>query len=389
VHSTDRILTTHVGSLVRPNQLLAVIGRAYDGEDTPELELALEQAVTDVVRQQHECGIDIVSDGEFGKYWSWSQYVYDRLDGVERRPLPDGAPFTAVRGKDYERFREFYDGYEAAEGPVGMGRSIRPAVVAITGPLKYRDEAVRADIGRLTQAVSRAGARAAFLPVVAPGSVAANRVDEHYRSDEEFLLALAAELNTEYRSIVDAGLYVQVDDAYLASHFDVIGDFDDYRRWAELRVEALNVALQDIPPSRSRYHLCWGSWNGPHSNDVELRRIVDLLLRVNVGSYAIEMANPRHEHEWRVWDEVKLPEGKVLLPGVVSHATNIVEHPDLVAERIVRLAALVGRENVVASSDCGFAQGPFAARVHPSIMWAKLGAIVEGAARATRLLWRS
>jgi 5-methyltetrahydropteroyltriglutamate--homocysteine methyltransferase len=246
---------------------------------------------------------------------------------------------------------------------------------------------VRADIARLKRAVVGAGVTGAFLPVVAPASVAPNRKDEYYRSDADFLFALADELNKEYRTIVEAGLTVQIDDAYLASHYDVIGDYASYRRWAELRVEALNRALRGIPEERSRYHLCWGSWNGPHTNDIELRRIADLVLRIRVGGYSIEMANPRHEHEWRVWEQVQLPAGRVLLPGVVSHSTNVVEHPELVAERIVRLARLVGRENVIASSDCGFAQGPFGRRVHPSIMWAKLQAIAAGAALATRQLW--
>ncbi len=191
--------------------------------------------------------------------------------------------------------------------------------------------------------------------------------------------------------IVDAGLTVQVDDAYLASFYDVMvppRSLADYRKWAAVRVEAVNHALRGIPEEQSRYHLCWGSWNGPHTNDVAIKDIIDLVLKIRVGGYSLEMANPRHEHEWRVWEKVKMPKGRVLVPGLVSHSTNVVEHPELVAERIVRLAKLVGRDNVIASTDCGFAQGPFTRRVHPSIMWAKLRAVAEGARLATRELWR-
>jgi len=231
----------------------------------------------------------------------------------------------------------------------------------------------------------------AFLPVVAPASVVPQHKDEYYKSPEDALFAIADALHEEYKAIVDAGLIAQIDDAYLASYYDVMvppHTLADYRKWAEIRVEALNHALKGLPQERTRYHMCWGSWNGPHTNDVALKDIADLMLRINVGGYSLEMANPRHEHEWRVWESVKLPDGKTLLPGLVSHATNIVEHPELVAERIVRLANLVGRDNVIGSTDCGFAQGPFARRVHPSIQWAKLSSLVEGARIASRDLWR-
>jgi 5-methyltetrahydropteroyltriglutamate--homocysteine methyltransferase len=224
---------------------------------------------------------------------------------------------------------------------------------------------------------------------VAPASVLPQRKDEYYRSEEEALFAIAAALREEYRAIVEAGLTVQIDDAFLATTYDLMvppGHLEDYRRWAAVRIEALNHALKGIPEERSRYHICWGSWNGPHTNDVPAKDIVDLVLRVNVGGYSLEMANPRHEHEWRVWETVKLPKGKVLLPGVISHATNIVEHPELVAERLVRLARLVGRDRVIGSTDCGFAQGPFGRRVHPTIMWAKLRALAEGARLASAVL---
>lgn len=387
--AAHRILTTHVGSLIRPPEVIAVLERLYAGEDTPDLEDTLDSAVADVVRQQKDYGIDIVSDGEFSKCYTWSQYIIERLAGFERSFLQPGAAFTTIRGQDYERFKDFYDKYEEAEGPAGLGKSIKPSMLTVTGPLRYRDSAINADIARLKRATENVGVVDAFLPAVAPASVSPNRVDQHYDSDEEFLFALADELNKEYRAIVDAGFIVQVDDAFMATHYDVIRDFDTYRAWAELRVDALNRALEGVPEERSRYHLCWGSWNGPHTNDIEMKRIADLVLRINVGGYAIEMANPRHEHEWRVWEDFELPEGKVLIPGVVSHSTNVVEHPELVAERIVRLARLVGRERVIAGSDCGFAQGPFGQRVHPTIMWAKLRAIAQGASLATRMLWKN
>jgi 5-methyltetrahydropteroyltriglutamate--homocysteine methyltransferase len=225
--------------------------------------------------------------------------------------------------------------------------------------------------------------------VVAPASVVPVRHDEHYATERDYVFAVASALNVEYRTIIDAGLMVQVDDAWLASMYDTMvppASLEDYRAWATLRVDALVHALDGVPPERSRYHVCWGSWNAPHVGDVPLSAIVDLILQVPVGAYALEQANPRHEHEWQVWENVTLPEGRKLIPGVVSHATNVVEHPELVAHRLVRLAALVGPDNVVAGTDCGFAQGPFVRRVHPSIMWAKLQALVEGAELASRRL---
>jgi len=230
----------------------------------------------------------------------------------------------------------------------------------------------------------------AFLPVAAPASVIPDRKNEHYKSDEECLRAIADAMRTEYRMIVDAGFILQLDDARTAVTFDRMvppGTFADYRKWVAMHVELLNHALDGIPEDRVRYHVCWGSWPGPHTTDVPLKDIVDLILQVRVGAYVIEGANPRHEHEWKVWGDVKLPPGRMLVPGVISHATNIVEHPELVAERIVRLARLVGRENVIAGTDCGFAQGPFYRRVHPSIMWAKLEALAQGAGLASKALW--
>jgi 5-methyltetrahydropteroyltriglutamate--homocysteine methyltransferase len=350
----------------------------------------LRRSVADVVRRQEEAGIDIVSDGEYGKTMSWSRYILDRLSGLEEREDNTGGFRPAIAGKDRREFAEFYDEYEAAQGFAGLGKqAARLGTWVVTGPIKYSGQAaIERDIANLKSAL-KGGRVKGFLPVVAPASVAPNRKDEHYKKPEEALFAIAEALNAEYKAVVAAGLYVQIDDAFLTSSYDVMvppGTLKDYRKWAALRIEALNHALKGIAEERSRYHLCWGSWNGPHTNDVALKDIVDLILKVRVGAYSLEMANPRHEHEWRVWKDVKLPAGKKLLPGLISHSTNVVEHPELVAERIVRLADLVGRDNVVASTDCGFAQGPFARRVHPSIQWAKLRALSEGARIADRAL---
>jgi 5-methyltetrahydropteroyltriglutamate--homocysteine methyltransferase len=390
---SKRILTTHVGSLVRPDELLSFIRKQQDGQpyDVKAYEDCLKRCVVDVVRKQAEAGVDIVSDGEFGKTISWSRYVLDRLAGLEERQDATIGFRAAVAGKDRRDFAEFYQEYEAAYGFVGMGTAFKAGTWVVTGPIKYTGHAaVQRDIADLKAALKEANAEYGFMPLVAPASVVPQRKDEYYKSEEEALFAIAEALREEYKAVTDAGLIAQIDDAFLASVYDVMvppKTLQEYRKWAEVRVEALNHALKGIPEERTRYHVCWGSWNGPHTNDVAVKDIIDLVLRVRVGGYSLEMANPRHEHEWRVWETAKLPDGKTLLPGLVSHATNIVEHPELVAERIVRLAKLVGRENVIASTDCGFAQGPFARRVHPSIQWAKLKSLSEGAGIATKELW--
>jgi 5-methyltetrahydropteroyltriglutamate--homocysteine methyltransferase len=394
VLNRDRIPTTHVGSLVRPPALVALLLKIQDGEVVPPdvLDAALDDAVTHVVAEQRRAGVDIVSDGEFGKSISWAQYVNTRLGGVEfRADVPRKAAFNV--GKDRAQFAEFYAEYEAAQGIAGMGRQLKLKAGSwtITGPISYTGQAaLSADIQRLKRAMAAAGVTEGFLPVVAPTSATPSLVDQYYGNEEALLCGVADALREEYRAIIDAGLSVQIDDAYLASMYDVMchqSSVAAYRTWAERGVAALNRALHGLPADRIRYHVCWGSWNGPHTNDVNLRDIVDLVLSVNAGAYALEMANPRHEHEWRVWAKTRLPAGKVLIPGVVTHSTNIVEHPELVAERLVRLAELVGRENVIAGTDCGFAQGPFTRRVHPSIQWAKLGALAAGAKLASDALW--
>jgi 5-methyltetrahydropteroyltriglutamate--homocysteine methyltransferase len=390
-HSNARVRATHVGSLIRPAELLQFIRPKQAGQPYDEQAYAkcLRASVEAVVRRQVEAGIDVVSDGEFGKSISWSQYALERLSGFERRGArPEEHGFN--RGADRARFAEFYRELDAAEGPpAAVGASAGVAVCV--GPISYTGHAeLRRDIENFKSALGQAGARRGFLPVASPTSVIPDRRNEYYKSDEELLHAIADAMRAEYRAIVDAGLDVQLDDARLAVTYDRMvppASFADYRNWVAMNVEAINHALAGIPEERVRYHVCWGSWPGPHVTDVPFKDIVDLVLKVKAGTYLIEGANPRHEHEWRIWEAVKLPEGKVLAPGMISHATNVVEHPELVAQRIVRLAQLVGRDRVMASTDCGFAQGPFHRRVHPTIMWAKLEALAEGARIASKALF--
>jgi 5-methyltetrahydropteroyltriglutamate--homocysteine methyltransferase len=385
--STDRILTTHVGSLIRPQALQDILRAKQGGQsyDHAAYENCLKQSVADVVRRQAEIGVDVVSDGEFGKAISWNQYVVERLSGFELRAIPPGfRPGTP--GADRTRFKEFYAELDVRE-PMANAK-----MVACVGPVKYiGQEILRRDIDNFKAALKGVKVVEAFMPVVAPSSVLPDRKDEYYKGEEEWLSAVTAAMRTEYRTIVDAGFILQIDDARAATAFDRMvppGTFEEYRRWLAKFVESLNHALEGIPEDRVRYHVCWGSWPGPHVSDVALKDIVDLILKVRAGAYVIESANPRHEHEWQVWKNVKLPEGKVLIPGVISHATNVVEHPELIAERITRFANLLGRENVIAGTDCGFAQGTFYRRVHPTVMWAKFEALVEGAQLASKQLWK-
>ena len=384
--STDRILTTHVGSLIRPKELQDFLQLKQSGKpyDRTAYDACLTASVAGIVKRQAEAGIDVVSDGEFGKSISWSQYVLERLSGFERRPIKaDTNPFK--RGADRTRFPEFYAELDAADGVATTADSI------CVGPIKYTGQAeLQRDIDNFKAALKGAKVEEAFLPVAAPASVIPDRKNEYYKSDDDLLAAIGDAMHTEYKMIVDAGFLLQLDDARNAVTYDRMvppGTFADYRQWLERQVEVINRAIEGIPPDRIRYHVCWGSWPGPHTSDVPLKDIVDLILKVKVGAYVIEGANPRHEHEWKVWRDAKLGPGQILIPGVISHATNVVEHPELVAERIVRFAKVVGRERVIAGTDCGFAQGPFHRRVHASIMWAKLEALAEGARIASKELW--
>ena len=386
--SSSRILTTHVGSLIRPPALQQFLRAKQAGKpyDQSAYQKCLADSVAAVVHKQAETGIDVISDGEFGKSISWSQYVLERLSGFERRPIKNAGANPFARGVDREAFAEFYAELDAREA---MATTVEAVCV---GPVAYTGQAeLKRDIDNFKSALKHTQVEEAFMPVAAPASVIPDRKNEFYKTDEELIRAIGAAMRTEYRMIIDAGFVLQLDDARAAVTYDRMvppKSFADYREWLGLQVDVLNEAIAGLPPERIRYHVCWGSWPGPHTSDVPLKDIVDLILGMKVGAFVIEGANPRHEHEWRVWESAKLPEDRILIPGVISHATNVVEHPELVAERVVRLARLVGRENVIAGTDCGFAQGPFYRRVHPSIMWAKLSSLVEGARIASAELWK-
>jgi len=386
-HSTDRILTTHVGSLIRPDDLQVFIRAKQSGKpyDEAGYKKCLTDSVAEVVRQQAEAGVDVPSDGEFGKSISWAQYALTRLSGFERRPIKTEAANPFKRGADRTKFAEFY-------AELDKNEAVATTMEAIcVGPIKYTGRAeLQTDIDNFKAALKKVKVEEAFMPVAAPASVIPDRKNEYYKSDEELQVAIAAAMRDEYKQIIDAGFIVQLDDARLAVTYDRMvppATFEDYRRWLAKQVDIINHAIEGLPADRIRYHVCWGSWPGPHTSDVPLKDVVDLILKIKVGAYVIEGANPRHEHEWQVWKNAKLGAGQVLIPGVISHATNVVEHPELVAERIVRLAKIVGRENVIAGTDCGFAQGPFYRRVHPQIMWAKLEALSAGARLASKELW--
>jgi 5-methyltetrahydropteroyltriglutamate--homocysteine methyltransferase len=380
-HSDDRILTTHVGSLIRPAALVELSAQAKgDPEMVPAYRDAVRRATVDVVTRQLDIGIDIVNDGEFGKS-SWANYVLDRLSGFEARPE---TRFEAVwLGRDRVRFRDFMES-EFPRGANGV-----PGHVC-SGPLQYRGhESIRRNIADLKAALAGVPGVEGFLTAVAPASTGYDASNEYYEDERDYVFAVADALREEYLEIVGSGLVLQVDDAVLANMYDELVQHspERYREWAELRVDALNHALRGIPEERIRYHVCFGSWHVPHVADAPLGAIVDLILKVRAGAYSIEAANVRHEHEWRVWQSATLPPGRILIPGVVTHHTTTVEHPRLVADRIVRLARLVGRENVIAGTDCGFAQLESLRRVHPQVMWAKLEALVDGARLASEELW--
>ncbi len=387
-----RIPVSHIGSLVRPPALIGFLEKEQRGEsyDPDAFDACLTESVAEAVRLQAEAGIDIVSDGEYGKSINWAFYVQNRLNGVERQPMtPEEAadPMShSIGGRDREAFPEFYGEYD---GRV-LANALAPMRPVVTGPISYGGHAeLQRDIANLKSALAATGGVEGFLPVVAPASALPNARDDHYGDEESLLFALADALHEEYAAIVDAGLHLQIDDAFLPFMYERLVPpmtLAEYRGWAELRIAALNRALEGLPLDRTRYHICWGSWNGPHMFDVPMKDIVDIVLKVNAGTYAFEAANPRHEHEWQVWKTARPAEGRRLMPGLIAHSTNVVEHPELVAERLLRYADLVGGENVMAGTDCGFCQSPLAGRVHRSIMWAKLKALSEGAAIASARL---
>jgi 5-methyltetrahydropteroyltriglutamate--homocysteine methyltransferase len=403
--SEQRILTTHVGSLVRPPEIIEAMQASERDQpyDEQAYDRDLKAAVAEVVRLQAQAGVDIVSDGEFGKR-GWSQYVAERLGGLEPevRPEQDRSP---NRGPDEGKFSDFWNRYRRLETVAWLpqpafsraldareldGQTSQVGWVC-NGPVTYKGHAaVARDIVNFKAALDGVTVEEAFMPVVAPCSVEATRTNRYYASDEEYVYAVADALKEEYNAIVDAGLLLQIDDAWLPMSYSRLlaaGRESEYPKWAGVRVDALNTALKGIPPEKVRYHICWGSQNAPHTDDAPLREVLPLVLAVNASAYLIESANARHEHEWKVWEDVKLPEGKTLIPGVVTHSTNLVEHPELVQWRITNFARLVGRENVIAGTDCGFSQNWNLIRVHPTVQWAKLEALEEGAALASKELW--
>ena len=382
--NTDRIQTTHIGSLPRPRQLLDAMKAKYSGQsyDQKAYQDALRKAVVEVVREQVECGIDIVTDGEFSKPGFFT-YVRERLEGFESRPGLKPKLFQ----KEIAAFPEYYEQYFKQ---AMMGGAIVPlAPVVCVGPVKYRGEKLlQADIDNVKAAAAAAGVANdhVFLPATAPSGVGQN---EYYRSDEDYFHALAAAMSEEYRAIADAGILVQIDDPFLPDIFSE-PDLDDTqkRRRAQIYVEAINTAVRGIPAERVRVHTCYGINQGPRIHEAALADIIEYVLKINAGSYSFEAANPRHEHEYHLFERVKVPEGKVLIPGVITHASNIVEHPELIAERIIRFARLVGRENVIAGADCGFSsQAMYNTEVHATVVWEKFKAMRAGADLATQQLW--
>ena len=397
--STDRILTTHVGSLPRPADLRSMWSKKTTGaEDEAALERRLRSAVAEVVLAQKKTGIDVPNDGEFGKPMraasdrgAWGNYIFERISGFAPTSPQSVAPDTAAPGTpmrivgmrwEQREFAEFY-------ADTGLGApSTAASRPTCNGPIAYTaQETLRRDLANLKAAADAAGIEEAFMSAIAPGSLEMFCRDQnsYYPTIEAFLEVIAAAMREEYRTIAEAGFILQLDDPGLPGAWDMLDpqpSVEEYRRYASQRVEILNHALEGIPVDRVRYHICWGSWHGPHTTDFPLRDIVDVMLRVNAQAYLIEAGNVRHEHEFKVWRDVKLPSGKILIPGVVSHATDLIEHPELVAERIITFAELVGRDNVIAGTDCGLG-----GRVHPQIAWAKLRALCEGAALASAKLW--
>ena len=389
--STHRILTTHAGSLPRPADLMALYRELAP---TEKLDPKLTSSVTDVVRQQIDAGIDIVNDGEYGKpmsedvdYGAWATYVYQRVSGYEMRAIPrdsDVANWFMGASKDRRDFAEFYRSPDVYLGPASVPRQFPVNV----GPIRYTGHSViRRDTRNLKAALAGKNVEEAFMTAIVTGIAGLLLLPgEYYKTAEEQATAVAEAMREEYKAITDAGLNLQLDDPLLVNVYEftysMSGDMAAFRKWAETHVELVNHGLAGIPEEKVRYHVCWGSWKGPHSTDLPLREVIDLVLKVKASQYSVEAANPQHEHEWKVWRDVRLPEGKAVIPGVVTHKTNILEHREVVADRIMRYAEAVGRENVIAGTDCGLG-----GRIHPQVAWAKLQALSAGAALASKRLW--
>jgi 5-methyltetrahydropteroyltriglutamate--homocysteine methyltransferase len=392
--STERILTTHVGSLARSDSLIPLLRLRENGQPYNREELArlVREAVTDVVRKQVEAGIDVITDGEQGKS-SFYGYIVERFSGFERKtPAPGKEPRLRSAGREYLAFPDYYAWSERIAEPFG-GRGGRGGGVDIcTGPVSYRGHtAVQTDIDNLKAAITGRAHEDIFMPAIAASYIAASFANEYYRTHEEYEQAVSDAIREEYKAIVGAGFILQIDDPRLVSYYMMHPELsvEDCRKWAEKRVEVINDSIRDIPPEKVRFHTCYSIDVGPRIHEMALKDIVDILLKINAGAYSFEAANPRHEHEYHVFDRVKLPDGKILIPGVISHTTNLVEHPEWVAERIVRFAKIVGRENVIAGADCGFAASALRFNdTHPSVAWLKFAALAEGARLATRELWK-
>ena len=385
-NSTDRFLTTHVGSLARPTPLLDLMWAKERGQtfDAVAFADAVHAAIADVVSRQRDAGVDVICDGEQSKA-SFLTYIAERLGGFETREQEGEDLWKESR--ETLAFPEFY----AENTGLRDGIVAKPVKLVCNGPLHYvGQEALQTDIENVRSATADSGAEEVFMTAISPTDVEGQQANEYYGSEEEYLFAIADAMHEEYQAIVDAGLLLQVDDPRLLTYYISRPDLtvEDCRRWAELRVEVLNHALRGIPPHRVRFHTCYGINIGPRVHEMNLRDIVDIMLKVNAGAYSFEAANPRHEHEWKVWEEFALPEEKIIIPGVISHSTPLVEHPELIAQRLARYAGLVGKERVIGGSDCGFAS--FAntqPEIHPSVVWAKFSALAEGARLATEELW--
>jgi 5-methyltetrahydropteroyltriglutamate--homocysteine methyltransferase len=380
--STDRILTTHAGSLPRPRDLLELVRARARGErvDEDAFQTRLRMAVGEIVRRQADLGIDVVDDGEFGKP-SFVTYVRERLGGLTRQDGERQSPW--IRSREALSFPEFYKGLA---GTVNA----RQALMACTGPITYRGhDELKRDLDNLKAALKGVDVADVFVPSISPSNIEDWNRNDYYKTAEEYLFAIADAMREEYKAIVAAGFLVQIDDPQLVTHYMVnpTATIEQCRKWARMHVEALNHALRGIPREKVRYHTCYGINMGPRVHDMEAKDIIDIVLKINAGAFSFEAANPRHEHEWIVWDEMKIPDGAVLIPGVISHSTVLVEHPELVAQRIARYARIGGRENVIAGSDCGFATFAGSDEVHESIVWAKFAALAKGARIASKALW--
>jgi 5-methyltetrahydropteroyltriglutamate--homocysteine methyltransferase len=380
--STDRILTTHVGSLPRPDDLFDLMLDRMDGKAVDETAYAerVRRAVQDTVRQQVDAGLDVVSDGEMAKP-SFITYAASRLSGLETREGFRPSPFANTR-----ETRDFPDYYQSTVAQQVSARR-RRALMVCGGPIAYKGHAaLKADLDTLKAALAGVDAAEAFVPAIAPSNVEATTPNEYYPTPEAYVFAIAEAMREEYKAIVDAGFLLQIDDPFLVTYYITRPDLDvaGCRKWAELRVEALNTALAGIPADRIRFHTCYSINMGPRIHDMQLKDIVDIILKVRAGAYSFEAANPRHEHEWEDWKRIKIPDDKILIPGVITQSTVLVEHPELVAQRLERFAAIVGRERVIAGADCGFASFAGSNEVHPSIVWAKFKALIDGARIASK-----